>query len=90
MLMFRNLLLKIKTALPIIQRSFPEVHIKLHCDISSIDLIMILLLPFQVTLGICTLLYYVPTKLAASHQSGSLALLTFALWFMHEIRKVPK
>ncbi|XP_022097716.1 cytochrome c oxidase assembly protein COX15 homolog isoform X2 [Acanthaster planci] len=44
----------------------------------------------QITLGICTLLYFVPTKLAAAHQSGSLTLLTLALWFAHEIRKVPK
>ncbi|XP_033633593.1 cytochrome c oxidase assembly protein COX15 homolog [Asterias rubens] len=44
----------------------------------------------QITLGICTLLYFVPTKLAAVHQSGSLTLLSIALWFAHEIRKVPK
>lgn len=30
----------------------------------------------QATLGICTLLYLVPTSLAAAHQAGSLALLT--------------
>ncbi|RVX75619.1 hypothetical protein B0A52_00972 [Exophiala mesophila] len=31
----------------------------------------------QVTLGICTLLYLVPTHLASSHQAGALALLTW-------------
>ncbi|XP_028391243.1 cytochrome c oxidase assembly protein COX15 homolog [Dendronephthya gigantea] len=41
----------------------------------------------QVLLGISTLLYYVPVPLAALHQSGSLALLTFTLWFGHEIKK---
>lgn len=51
---------------------------------------MLAMVGVQVTLGICTLLYYVPTKLAATHQSGSLVLLSFALWFMHEIRKMPK
>jgi cytochrome c oxidase assembly protein subunit 15 len=37
------------------------------------------LLMLQVTLGISTLIYLVPTPLAASHQAGSLALLTGVL-----------
>ncbi len=41
----------------------------------------------QVGLGISTLLYFVPTPLAASHQAGSLTLLTFAVWFLHELRR---
>ncbi|XP_005602363.1 heme A synthase COX15 isoform X1 [Equus przewalskii] len=44
----------------------------------------------QAGLGISTLLMYVPTPLAATHQSGSLALLTVALWLMNELRRVPK
>ncbi|XP_006880100.1 PREDICTED: cytochrome c oxidase assembly protein COX15 homolog [Elephantulus edwardii] len=44
----------------------------------------------QVGLGISTLLLYVPTPLAATHQSGSLALLSVALWLMNELRRVPK
>ncbi|XP_075975347.1 heme A synthase COX15 isoform X2 [Anticarsia gemmatalis] len=40
----------------------------------------------QVALGISTLLHYVPTPLAASHQSGSLVLLTLAIWLTHEIK----
>lgn len=44
----------------------------------------------QVGLGISTLLMYVPTPLAAAHQSGSLALLSAALWLMNELRRVPK
>lgn len=46
----------------------------------------------QVTLGISTLLLYVPTVLAASHQFGSLTLLSLAIWFNHELRsiKAPK
>ncbi|EDO48814.1 predicted protein [Nematostella vectensis] len=48
----------------------------------------------QVTLGILTLLYFVPTHLAATHQSGSLVLLSIALWLSTELRKplaaVPK
>ncbi|XP_055019037.1 cytochrome c oxidase assembly protein COX15 homolog [Boleophthalmus pectinirostris] len=44
----------------------------------------------QVALGISTLLLYVPTPLAATHQSGSLALLSLAIWVLAELRKVPK
>uniref|UniRef100_A0A8C2YGI4 Cytochrome c oxidase assembly homolog COX15 n=1 Tax=Coturnix japonica TaxID=93934 RepID=A0A8C2YGI4_COTJA len=44
----------------------------------------------QVALGISTLLLYVPTPLAATHQSGSLALLSVALWLMSELRRLPK
>ncbi|POI25322.1 hypothetical protein CIB84_010928, partial [Bambusicola thoracicus] len=44
----------------------------------------------QVGLGISTLLLYVPTPLAATHQSGSLALLSVALWLMSELRRMPK
>ncbi|KAM9727854.1 heme A synthase COX15 [Menidia menidia] len=44
----------------------------------------------QVALGISTLLLYVPTPLAATHQSGSVALLSFAIWVLAELRKMPK
>ncbi|XP_017268233.1 cytochrome c oxidase assembly protein COX15 homolog [Kryptolebias marmoratus] len=44
----------------------------------------------QVALGICTLLLYVPTPLAATHQSGSVALLSIAIWVLAELRKMPK
>ncbi|PVD39440.1 hypothetical protein C0Q70_02071 [Pomacea canaliculata] len=44
----------------------------------------------QATLGITTLLTYVPTSLAATHQSGSLVLLSIAVWFAHELRRLPK
>ncbi|XP_003964121.1 heme A synthase COX15 [Takifugu rubripes] len=44
----------------------------------------------QVVLGISTLLLYVPTPLAATHQSGSVALLSLAIWVLAELRKMPK
>ncbi|RUS76320.1 hypothetical protein EGW08_015908 [Elysia chlorotica] len=44
----------------------------------------------QATLGITTLLTYVPTPVAAVHQSGSLVLLSFAVWVAHELRRLPK
>ncbi|KAB0801628.1 hypothetical protein PPYR_03814 [Photinus pyralis] len=44
----------------------------------------------QVILGISTLLMYVPVPLAASHQSGSLVLLSLAVWLTHELKRLPK
>ncbi|KAF2260663.1 electron transfer protein 1, mitochondrial precursor [Lojkania enalia] len=40
---------------------------------------MVHLVTMQATLGICTLIYMVPTWLAAAHQAGALALLTGAI-----------
>nr|CAG4648611.1 EOG090X04TT [Polyphemus pediculus] len=42
----------------------------------------------QASLGISTLLFYVPTPLASSHQAGSLVLLSAALWLSHELKNV--
>jgi heme A synthase len=39
-----------------------------------------------VALGISTLMLSVPVPLAATHQAGSLTLLTFALWLAHALR----
>lgn len=50
--------------------------------------IVMLLACFQLSLGISTLLLYVPTHLAATHQSGALALLTSSLWLAHELKTV--
>jgi len=41
----------------------------------------------QVALGVATLLLHVPTWLAATHQQGSLVLLTLATWLHHELGK---
>ncbi|EDW74767.1 uncharacterized protein Dwil_GK15851 [Drosophila willistoni] len=40
----------------------------------------------QATLGVTTLLNYVPVPLATAHQSGSLILLSLAVWLSHELR----
>lgn len=40
----------------------------------------------QVGLGISTLLLYVPIPLASAHQAGAVALLTLALFTVHELR----
>jgi len=46
----------------------------------------------QVGLGVSTLLLYVPTALAATHQFGSLTLLSLAIWLNYELKsaKLPK
>ncbi|GAB0094925.1 COX15 [Sergentomyia squamirostris] len=44
----------------------------------------------QVLLGITTLITYVPVPLAACHQSGSLVLLSMAVWLTHELKFVKK
>lgn len=53
------------------------------------NLVMILAC-FQLSLGVSTLLFYVPKHLAATHQSGALALLTSTLWLAHELKLVRK
>lgn len=40
----------------------------------------------QVLLGISTLVYHVPLPLAASHQSGSLIVLSTMIWLCHELK----
>ncbi|GMR37292.1 hypothetical protein PMAYCL1PPCAC_07487, partial [Pristionchus mayeri] len=44
----------------------------------------------QAILGISTLVHFVPVWLAAAHQSGSMALITFCMWLTNELRRVPK
>ncbi|KAM9958272.1 hypothetical protein ACTFIW_001134 [Dictyostelium discoideum] len=44
----------------------------------------------QVALGITTLLTFVPVSLGAAHQTGSLTLLSVAIWLLHELKKLPK
>lgn len=48
--------------------------------------LLMLLACFQLSLGVSTLLLYVPKHLAATHQSGALALLTSSLWLTHELK----
>jgi len=44
----------------------------------------------QVALGVTTILTYVPVPVAASHQAGSLTLLTIATYLVHELKRIPK
>ena len=42
----------------------------------------------QVTLGVSTLLTFVDIRLAATHQAGSLTLLTVVLWLLHDLKRI--
>ncbi|KAK2163777.1 hypothetical protein LSH36_74g05003 [Paralvinella palmiformis] len=44
----------------------------------------------QVGLGVATLLMFVPVHMAATHQTGAMTLLTFAIWLANELRRIPK
>eukprot|EP01114_Cavostelium_apophysatum_P023335 TRINITY_DN8753_c0_g1_i1.p1 TRINITY_DN8753_c0_g1~~TRINITY_DN8753_c0_g1_i1.p1 ORF type:complete len:461 (+),score=22.53 TRINITY_DN8753_c0_g1_i1:86-1468(+) len=44
----------------------------------------------QATLGISTLLTFVPVHLAASHQMGAMTLMSIALWLLHELKRIPR
>eukprot|EP00056_Hartaetosiga_gracilis_P000792 m.40504 g.40504 ORF g.40504 m.40504 type:complete len:64 (+) comp10358_c1_seq1:1262-1453(+) len=57
----------------------------MHSGSHNSDVVFVL--PTKVSLGIATLIYFVPTPLAATHQAGSLTLLTVVVWLMHELRK---
>jgi cytochrome c oxidase assembly protein subunit 15 len=47
--------------------------------------ILLFILGIQITLGISTLLLFVPVSLAATHQAGALILLTASLFVSHEL-----
>lgn len=47
----------------------------------------LIFLSMQVTLGISTLLSYVPVSLASAHQAGALTLLSFMMLLNHIVRK---
>jgi len=51
-------------------------------------LMLVIILGIQITLGISTLLLYVPVSLAAAHQAGALALFTAALFVSHELKQI--
>lgn len=76
------------TALYIYSRKVPlppRARLATHAMLAAVWL--------QVGLGITTLLTYVPTPVAVSHQVGALTLLTTLLWLTHElklIRRLPK
>ncbi len=51
------------------------------------SLAFIVMLVIQVTLGITTLLYFVPVTIAASHQAGAIILLTISIYICRELKQ---
>ncbi|OUC49511.1 cytochrome oxidase assembly protein [Trichinella nativa] len=43
----------------------------------------------QAAIGVGTLLHHVPVSMGALHQSNSLALFSFCLWLLNELRRIP-
>lgn len=65
---------------PAMKKSLPPLTKKLLTLTTGVSLM-------QVTLGISTLLYLVPTPLAASHQAGSVALLSSYVALVASLRR---
>ncbi|PKU78885.1 cytochrome c oxidase assembly protein COX15 [Dendrobium catenatum] len=61
--------------------------IDLHPAIRSLIGSTVGMVALQVTLGISTLLSYVPVSLASGHQAGALSLMTLMVLLMHTLRK---
>lgn len=55
--------------------------------IASVCDLMVRSCGLQVTLGISTLLLYVPVSLGSAHQAGALTLFTVVLTLLHTLRK---
>jgi cytochrome c oxidase assembly protein subunit 15 len=58
-----------------------KVRIGIYC--------MLFLLVVQITLGISTIIFYVPIAVAAAHQIGAVALLTATLFVSHSLVNRP-
>eukprot|EP01147_Barroeca_monosierra_P001121 gene1121-7931_t len=84
---FDHRLLGISTGLSVAALWIWSRGVPLHSRARMAVNAMLGMVAVQVSLGIATLVYFVPTPLAATHQAGSLTLLTFAVWFMHELRR---
>lgn len=66
---------------------FSALKRRLSAGIRAAFHLLLILLMVQVTLGVSTLLLYVPVGLAATHQGVALALFTVVLFLSHRLRK---
>eukprot|EP00043_Microstomoeca_roanoka_P007315 m.70454 g.70454 ORF g.70454 m.70454 type:complete len:443 (+) comp13777_c1_seq2:246-1574(+) len=85
---FDHRILGVSTGVAVLALWLKGRKLPLHSRAQVALTAMLGMVAVQITLGISTLLYFVPTPLAATHQAGSLTLLTFAVWFMHELRRL--
>ncbi|KAK8949856.1 Cytochrome c oxidase assembly protein COX15 [Platanthera guangdongensis] len=61
--------------------------VEIHPAVRSLIGSTVGMVVLQVTLGISTLLSYVPVSLASGHQAGALSLMTLLILLMHTLRK---
>lgn len=85
MVQFNHRILGVSTATAVTILWFLTRRAALPRQITRAATMMFHMAALQVTLGITTLLHGVPVPLAATHQAGSMALLSFALYFLHTL-----
>jgi Cytochrome oxidase assembly protein len=70
----------------LIDEAHDHSGIERHIELQSMFVTRWCLAP-QVTLGISTLVMYVPVSLGAAHQAGALTLFTVVLGLLHSLRR---
>ena len=87
---FNHRVLGITTTVSVLAFSAASMTVKFGRRASVARNLLAAMVIVQASLGIGTLLYHVPISMAAAHQSGSLLLLSFALWLGFNLKRVPK
>jgi heme a synthase len=87
---FNHRVLGMTTAVSVLAFSFASLTTKFGRRAGMARNLLAGMVIVQASLGIGTLLYHVPVSMAAAHQSGSLVLLSFALWLAFNLKRVPK
>jgi cytochrome c oxidase assembly protein subunit 15 len=60
-------------------------NLKVSGKLRTAVISLLVLLVVQISLGVSTLIFYVPISVAATHQVGAVALLTAALFVCHSL-----
>ncbi|UJR20724.1 hypothetical protein I4U23_023846 [Adineta vaga] len=87
---FNHRVLGLTTTASVLAFSLASLSIKFGRRAAIARNLLAAMVILQASLGIGTLLYHVPIPMAAAHQTGSLALLSFALWLGFNLKRVPK
>lgn len=87
---FNHRVLGLTTTASILAFSLASLSVKFGRRAAMARSLLAAMVIVQTSLGIGTLLYHVPIPMAAAHQTGSLALLSFALWLAFNLKRIPK
>ncbi len=87
---FNHRVLGLTTATSVLAFSLASLSVKFGRRAATARNLLAAMVILQASLGIGTLLYHVPVPMAAAHQTGSVALLSFALWLAFNLKRVPK